>query len=484
MRFGCWSLMVVAALLQSSCMVGPDFRKPDPILPKRWSATRQADVPLASASPDELARWWTQFKDPLLDRLIAEARQQNPDLQMAFARIDQARAEQSATRSDLYPTVSGTGKVAKVANLLPFETPLNGNSFNYFLTGFDTFWEIDVVGRLRRKLEAAEAETRGSAEEHRQAFIVLAAEIGRQYTLYRGQQHQQSRVLSQLKRLATVAELQQFRVDQGLDTSVELARTRAELDNLKAQQKGLAAELVTTRHDLEELIGKPPNALLAKLSPEGPIPSADAQRLLTTPALTLALRPDVRAAEQALQAATARQGAALAELFPKVSIAAFIGLRNSDLENLFRSSSFAWASGSSLSQPLFNFGQIRAGIHLADARQREALAAFEKTVNQALHECESAFSEYLQDLQRKTDVQAAVLALESAARLADERVQQGLETRQQALRAWLAVDEQRSRLIEIETSLAIRLIALYKAIGGGDGELEPPVLEEPLRPWG
>lgn len=467
-----------------SCMVGPDFKKPDPVLPDRWSVARDPEHTLKPVSGEELSTWWKGFNDPLLEHLIREAQRQNLDLRIAFSRIDQARAEQSATRSDLFPSVSGTGKVARVSNLLPFETPLMGDSFNYFLTGFDTFWEIDVFGRLRRKLEAAEAMTKASAEEHREAFIVLAAEIGRVYVHYRGLQHQEALLEERRKLLEESVRLHAERVNHGLETRDLLAQNESSAARVLAETRVVEADLVTSRHELEELVGKKPNALLGPLSRRTPLPKADVRRLLTQPAKTLELRPDVRAAELGLRAATARQGAALAELFPKVSIAAFIGLRNSDLENLFRSSSFAWATGSSISQPIFNFGQIRAGINLAEARQQEAYAAYEKTVISALHECESAMSEFLKAEKRREDLYRSVIALETAAHLADIRFEQGLETRQDSLKHWLGVNEEKARLIEAESAVSTRLIALYKAIGGGDGTLEAPILEDPLRPWG
>jgi len=204
---------------------------------------------------------------------------------------------------------------------------------------------------------------------------------------------------------------------------------------------------------------------------------------LTQPADAIRLRPDIRAAEFELESATATQGAAIAELFPKISIAAFLGLRNSDLENLFRSSSFAWASAASVSQPIFNFGQIRAGINLAEARQSEAYLHYEKTVLSALHETEVALLEFLKEEQRVDHLEQSVALLEETHQLGKIRFQNGLETLQNVLSKEIDAHRERIRLIQSRSTRSIRLVALFKALGGA-GQQPVELKEEPLRPWG
>lgn len=434
--------------------------------------------------------WWKTFKDPELERLIESARNENLDLKMVGLRIDQARAEQSANRGALYPKISGVGDVARVSNLLPFNIPQGGanptattNSFNYFLSGFDAVWEIDLFGRLRHKLEASKAETQASAEEYREAMMLISAEIGRDYSRYRGLQNQRDLLLERHRLLQQTEKLIENRVENGLEPLDRLARAKAQSETIQGELRSVEGGITTSRQDIEKLTGKKPNALLMRLTETRDIPMSDERRLLTQPADTLRLRPDIRSAELQLQAATSRQGAAIAELFPKISIAAFLGIRNTDLENLFRSSSFAWASGSSISQPIFNFGQIRAGIDLAEARQREAYFDYEKTVLEALHECESTLIEFLKEEKRKEDLERSTSALHQAANMAEARYRGGLGTLQDALSAQISANEERARLIESRVLLAQKLIAVYKAIGGG-GQSPIRIEEEPLRPWG
>lgn len=472
----------LSILLIGGCTVGPEFRKPDPVLPDRWSAARDPVAPLKRANETVLSLWWKSFNDPELDRLIEETRVQNFDLRIAMTKIDQARSEQNANRAALFPRIGAVGDVARISNLLPFDLP-RGNNFNYFLTGFDAIWEIDLFGRLHRKLEAARAQTAASAEELREAFVLLSAEVGRQYTTYRGLQQQALLLESTLKLIKENAFLAEHRIENGLAPKDEAEQIRAQVESTQSELRSVESEITSTRHQLEELIGRKPDALKFRLASTQAVPKSDERRLLTQPADALRLRPDIRAAEFELARATATQGAAIAELFPKISIAAFLGLRNSDLENLFRSSSFAWASAASISQPIFNFGQIRAGINLAEARQNEAYLHYEKTVLSALHETEVALSEYLKESQRSEHLEKSVDHLEEAHQMGKVRFQNGLESLQDLLTQEIAVNRERIRLIQSETTRAIRLIAVFKALGGA-GQQPVDLEEEPLRPWG
>ena len=465
----------------TGCMVGPDHQTPKPILPDRWHASRDTASPPPRRDTAVLMTWWNTFNDPQLTRLIEEARRQNLDLKIAYQRIEQARSEQNANRADLYPRISAAGAAARVSNLFPVQAP-SGNAFDYFLAGFDAVWEIDVFGRLRRRLESAQAQTTAAVEDYRQAFVVLAAEIARHYVEYRGLQAAKSLTETMLGLQATKAELIGHRVKDGLSTRDELDRVQALERTTRAELNTLDATLVDARHRIELLLGKQPDSLTFTLSRDGSNPVAEL-RLLGQPADILRYRPDIRGAERQLASATAMQGAALAELFPKISVAAFLGLHNSDLENLFRSSAFAWASAASISQPLFNFGKIRAGISLTDARQREAFLNYQKTVLNALHECETDLTDYLKESQRRDELQHSLDHLEDAGRLAEQRFQGGLGTRKAQLDADLATQAAKMALLQSRVALSTRLIALYKALGGGG--LDPVKLEdEPLRPWG
>ena len=479
-RFGL-NLALMFGLL-SGCMVGPDYHPPATSVPDRWKGAR-LDSTLKPISERALQTWWTNLGDPTLDRLMERARTRNLDLQAAFSRIEQARADRRANRADLFPRIGGDAVGARADNLLPFGDLGGPQAFNYFLTGFDAVWEIDVFGRLRRRLEAAGAQTDAAIEEYRQAWVLLTSELARTYTEYRSLQVQQRITRENLESQRRTVALTRQLYTGGLGTRDAITRAEAQIESTESRLPSLDGQLAAAEYRLEVLTGAQPGTLQRELSSEHPIPVSDARVLLTKPADTLRYRPDVRGAERGLAAATAMQGAALGELFPKISIAAFLGLQNSDLENLFRSSSFAWASGTSITQPIFNFGRIRAGIDLADARQREAYLKYEKVVLAALQESETAMKQFLTEERRRKHLIASVAELKSAREQIDRRYGVGLATYLEVLDADRAVYAEELALAQCQAQATTNLIALYKALGGA-GQLDVKPVDEPIRPWG
>ena len=481
MRRWVMALQVCASL--SGCMVGTDYRAPDPVLPDRWKSSRDPANGLKPISENSLGHWWRMFNDPILDRLIERARRGNLDLKMAFTRIEQARAERLANQADLFPKVGAVGLPARFDNMLPGQGQQGPSATNFFLAGFDAIWEIDVFGRLRRKLEAATAVTESATENYREAWVMLTAEVARNYTEYRNLQNQLRITRANLASQRHTLKLTQQLFDEGVGTRYDVARARAQTETTDAGIPALEARLTATQHQLEVLIGEKPGALQVQLAEFDRVPVSEGRQLLTTPADTLRYRPDVRMAERELAAATATQGAAFAEFFPKISIAAFAGFQNSDLENLFRSSAFSYASGSAIMQPIFNFGRIRAGVDLADARQREAALGYEKTVLDALRETETVMTQFLREEQRRQTLAQSIIDLKESLRLADLRYREGISTFLDVLEAQRMVYLEELNLAQSQALTTIYQIALFKALGGA-GQLEVQPVEEPIRPWG
>ena len=482
MRYEGLSILLLAIL--PGCMVGPDYRQPDPVLPAKWKAARDPGNQLRPVSQSTLQNWWQTFNDLTLNGLMGRAQKSNLDLRMAFTRIEQARAERSASRAALFPTVGATAAGAGLDNLIPGSRQAAGSGpMGFFLTGFDAIWEIDIVGRLHRKLQASTAMTQGATEDYRQAWVLLSAELARTYTEYRNLQNQlqitRANLASQTRTLTLTEQL----YHEGVGTRYEVARARAQTETTDARLPAQEGRLTALQHQLEILIGARPGELERQLNTPAAVPAASPRELLTTPAETLRYRPDIRSAERDLAAATATQGAAFAELFPKISIAAFAGFQNSDLENLFRSTAFSWASGSAIMQPIFNFGRIRAGIDLADARQREASLNYEKTVLEALRETETAMTLFLKEEQRREKLASSIGDLKESLRLADLRYREGVATFLDVLDAERALYQQELELAQSQAQTTINLVALYKALGGA-GQLEVKPVDDPIRPWG
>jgi NodT family efflux transporter outer membrane factor (OMF) lipoprotein len=458
---------LLAAVGLAGCAVGPDYKETAPHVPERWLAAEAMPLEASAAKTagaKTLKRWWQSFGDPELDRLMEQALAGNLDIKIALARIDQARAERRGTRAELFPKVDIAAGAQRNENPFPGFAP--GIRFNLFELGFDALWEIDLFGRQQRRLEAAIADLEGAEDLYRQARIVLAAEIGRTYVEFRSLQSQLKVTRSNLEAQRRTLGLTERLNVEGVGTKHDVVRARAQASETEAQIPSLEAQQISALRQLEVLVGERPGALEGRLKTEGKVPAAASLGLLTSPAETIRRRPDLRAAERRLAAATAMQGAAIAELFPKISLSAFLGLRNTDIEQLFKSAAFSYGTAANLLQPLLNFGRIRAGIDLADAKQKEAYLAYEKAVLEALQETETAMTRYLKEEIRRQTLARSVADLKESVRLSNLRYQEGVISFLDVLDAQRALYAAEIELARSEAETATTLIALYKALGG------------------
>jgi len=466
---------VLLLCILAGCTMGPDYTKPVPTVPERWQAGEYA-AGLKPVSPEKLKDWWKSFNDAHLDRLMELALAGNLDLRMALTRIDQARAERRGTRAELFPRVDISAGAQRSDNPFPGFAP--GIRFNLFELGFDALWEIDLFGRQQRRLEAATADLEAAREEHAQALVTLTAELARVYVEYRSLQNQLRITRSNLEAQRHTLKLTEKIFDEGAGTRHDVVRARAQAENTDAQIPALEAQWVAALRQLEVLLGKQPGALAAELQEPGIVPTAPGRELLASPAATIRRRPDLRIAERRLAAATALQGAAFAELFPKVSLSTFLGLRNTDIEALFKSAAFSYSTAANLLQPLLNFGRIRAGIDLAEAKQQEAYLAYEKAVLEALRETETALTRYLKEEVRRQSLARAVADQRESVRLSQLRYQEGVISFLDVLEAQRALFVAEIELARSEAGASTDLIAVYKALGGGANATLPEATRE------
>lgn len=443
--------------------MGPDYRQVEPVVPAHWQAETATN--LQQANPEDLKTWWKNFGDSELDILMDRALAGNLDIQIALARIDQARAERRGTRAELFPTVNATAGAERNENPFPGLAP--GIKYNMFELGFDALWEIDLFGRQQRRLEAASAELDAAGEQYRQSLVTLSAELARSYIDYRSLQNQLRITRTNLESQQHTLALTEKLFNEGVSARHDVVRARAQTEITASQIPALEARLIATLRQLEVLVGRQPGALAAELSPSGGMPVAPARAVLTAPAETIRHRPDLRVAERRLAAATAMQGAAIAELFPKISLSAFLGLRNTDIETLFKSAAFSYGTAANLMQPLLNFGRIQAGIDLAEAQQKEAYLAYEKSVLEALQETETALTRYLKEEIRRQALARSVADFQESVRLSQLRYQEGVISFLDVLDAQRTLYVAEIDLARSQASTSTNLIAVYKALGGG-----------------
>ncbi len=461
--------LVLSLLLfvwDASCTVGPERRTPAGPLPETWSS-----LPGNSGLPQSasVTRWGTNLNDPMLNVFVERAVQANLDLRVAQGRIREARALRGVVAADAWPTINVDALYARQRRSENVGIPSSEETdTNLFQTGFDAVWELDVFGRVRRSVEAADAAIASAEENRRDVLVSLIAEVARDYVELRGVQQQLIVARNTIAAQTQTAELTRARFNAGLTSALDVAQAEAQLATTQSQIPSLASIARQAIHQLSVLLGQAPETLVNELTPERPIPTLPAEVMVGLPSELLRRRPDVRRAEQDLAAATARIGVATADLFPRFSFTgSVIGLQSIDVTDLPIAASRFWSVGPSLLWPIFDAGRIRATIEVQNAREEQSLALYEKTVLTALQETEDALIAYVQEKIRERTLATAVSANQRAVELASDRYVKGIGDFLQVLDAQRSLYIAEDQLVQSQRTTVANLIALYKAVGGG-----------------
>ncbi|HEX2279276.1 MAG TPA: efflux transporter outer membrane subunit [Candidatus Tectomicrobia bacterium] len=483
-RLGVGVLLLVGVV---GCSVGPNYRVPDMRVPATWG---EASQPGVTAQPLQVTQWWRAFNDPVLDALVERAVGANIDLRQARARVREARALRGVAGADLWPTVGASGAYTRSrrSENLPAaqtgmadgtsapggvpSTPLEGDLFQ---VGFDTSWEIDLFGGVRRSIEAAGADLDASVEDLRDVLVTLLAEVTRNYVEVRGFQRRIAIARHNIRAQQETLELTQARFEAGLTSQLDVVQAASQLATTQAQVPALEVPLKQGIHRLGVLLGLAPGALWPELSREAPIPPVPPEVPVGLPSDLLRRRPDVRRAERQVAAATARIGVAVADLFPKLSLTGSLGLQSDLLADLPLGSSRFWSIGPTLSWPIFDAGRIRANIAVQDAREEQRLAQYAQTVLALLEEVENALVAYSREQVRRDKLAEAVEANRQAVALANELYTRGLGDFLNVLESQRSLFASQSDLVQSEATVSANAVALYKALGGGwEAEVRPP----------
>lgn len=455
-------ISLVLVTLLGACRVGPEHAVPDMTLPASWS---EASIS-GPGSPE--TRWWSAFHDAELDTLVERAIAKNLDLEIARERVREARAVRAATTGQWEPQLDASGGYSRgrASKNTPQGRGTDGASDN-FSAGFDASWEIDLFGRRDRAVEAADANVDAAIEGRRDALVTLLGDVARNYVELRGVQRQIALTKSNLATQTDTADLTRVRFNAGLSTDLDVARAEAQAATTRSAIPMLEAQARANIHALGVLLGDAPAALAKELEVVVALPEPPATIATGLPSELLRRRPDIRRAERELARATALTGAATADLFPRLSLGASIGQQAQRFSDMFDASSTAWSVGGSLFAPLLNGGTLRANVDAADARQRQAVLAYQKTVLQSLAEVENALSAVARERERLESLRAAVEADRRAIALSDDLYKRGLASFFEVLDAQRALFQTESTLATSATQLAAQTVALYKSLGGG-----------------
>jgi multidrug efflux system outer membrane protein len=460
--------MAAGLTLAAGCAVGPNYQPPKISAPAEWSS------PLAGGEtngPAALADWWVNFADANLALLVTSAVRSNLDLRIAEAHVREARAERDVAVGGLWPSVGGTAGYSRNrygANQFPpltgFDIPLDYNLFN---AGFDAAWELDIFGGKRRAVEAANAEV-GAAEFNRRGVLLsLLAEVARNYIEARGFQARLAIARRNIEVQKEILDLTRSRFENGLNSDLDVQQATALLTSTESQVPSLETGFQQSVHHLAVLLGQPPGALLDTMSAEKPLPGAPPAVPVGLPSDLLRRRPDVQLAERKLAAATARIGVATADLLPKFSLTGAMGLESESAGNWFDYASRYWTAGPTLQWRIFQAGRIRANIRVQNARQEQALAAYQQTVLKALEDVENALTAYAKEQVRRESLTRSVEADRQALDLSNQLYKSGLADFLHVLDSERSLYAAQDALLQSDQTISLNLVQLYKALGGG-----------------
>jgi NodT family efflux transporter outer membrane factor (OMF) lipoprotein len=474
LRIGC--LVALLSVLHG-CALGPRYRAPKLDIPVKWSEISNGTVPSGAV---DLSDWWTAFHDPVLYSLVTRAIHSNLDLRIAEARIREARAARGIVAADRLPSIDASASATRSErseSLPPFRTRAAGgggagNAFgdriqDLFQAGFDASWEIDVFGGIRRGVEAASADVEAVVEDRRDVLVTLLAEVSRNYVELRGNQIRKEILKKNLMVQRDTLILTKVRFAAGLASDLDVARAAALVSTTQAHAPVLETAARQAIHRIGVLLGEHPGSLIQELTKEGPIPLHPPDVPMGLPSDLLRRRPDIRRAERELAAATARIGVAMADLFPRFSLTGSFGRRSDAFGDLTAGAARFWGFGPDIRWPIFAGGRIRANVQAQDARREQALAVYERTVLTSMEEVENSLVAYSQERERRLSLNSAFEANRNAVDLASSRYSGGLEDFLTVLDAQRLLYASQDTLAQSEQAVAVNVIGLYKALGGG-----------------
>ena len=467
--------------------VGPNYAPPSAPVADTWIDAGHVNL---KAGPVDEISWWTVFRDPELNRLVDMAWQQNLDLRAAGARIVEARARRSIAVGNLFPqsqtavSAFAHGQISR--NLgLPLPNPLN-----VWADGFNASWELDFWGRFRRSIESAEANAAAAAEDYGDAAVMMVSEVARNYVQLRTFEQRLvfARANTEIQRKSLG--IAQARFEEGTTTELDVRQAKSTLAQTQSTIPPLEAGRRQAANQLCILLGMPVTDLTGQLG-SGPIPDAPAELAVGIPADLLCRRPDVRKAERQVAAQSAQIGVAEADFYPQIGVTGFIGYASHDLSTLFDRSSFLSFVLPTLQWKILNYGRIINNVRAQNALLCAATFTYQKTVLTAGREVEDALVQFIQAKLQAQFLEESVNESQRAVQLVVEQFQGGVVDYNRVFTTQTQLVTQQDQLGSARGTIALSLILVYKALGGGwelygDGQgkvtiHEPPVAE-PLPP--
>jgi len=467
--------------------VGPDYFRPAAPVADQWIDSEDPGVTIGEA---DYSHWWVGFNDPILDQLVHAAVQQNLPLQEAGMRILQARAQAAIARGNLWAqaqqAIGGFSHTQSSGNtgdaVPPGGGAVGGDTASVWNVGFNASWELDFWGRFRRNIQAADAQWDASIEDYDDMLVILQADVAQMYIQMRVYQERLALAKANLQlQEATLKEIDQ-RLQAGDVSELDVATAQENLAFTRSEIPDLQRVVRQTQNALCVLLGEPPHSLSEQMG-DGSIPEFAGDVAIGIPADLLRRRPDVRRAERLAAAQSARIGIAEADFYPRIALTGSIGMESSQLNNLFSDGSFAGAINPGFTWNILNYGRIRNNVRGQEARFYELVIEYQNRVLVANREAEDAIASYLHAQERAQHLGDAVAAAKRYRELVKVQYTDGEATALQLVDSERTLRSRQDQWATSRGEVAVGLVALYRALGGGwemryyhgEGEMILPV---------
>ncbi len=453
---------LMTALLLAGCALGPDYRRPDVPVPQSWRSPAEGAGSLADTA------WWELFPDDTLRTLIREALEANKDLQLAAARVMEARAQLGVARAGQFPQVDGGASYARERISERGTIPLPPGAkveADDFRIALDAAFELDFWGRLRRATEGAQAQLLATDEARRTVVVTLISDVAQAYfdllELDREREIATRTLQSRRESLRIVT----LRQQDGVTSDLDVHRAEGEVATAGATIPDLERRTAQTENRVSMLLGRNPGAIardvaLTDLPPAPAVPAG-------LPSALLERRPDVRQAEQQLVAANAGIGEAKAAFFPQIMLTGAFGFESVALSDLFTGPARIWQVGPQVTLPIFNAGRNQARLAAAEARRDEALIQYQQAVQRAFQDVEDALVAHRKAGEVRVQQEALVAASKRALGLAELRYTSGLASYLDVLDAQRQLFSAEISLTQTQRTQLATVVQVYKALGGG-----------------
>jgi len=447
--------VIATAALLGGC-AGARYKRPDVPVPPAYRGDTEEPATKGNATLGEL-RWQDLVRDQQLSMLIKEALSKNFDVQIATARVLQARAQLTATRSAQFPLVAAQTSYVNSRSLAldTSETTLQVSAG----------WQLDLWGQLRNTSAAARASLLASDQARRVVMQTLVGEVADSYFLLEDLDLELESTRQALKLRQDSLALVQLRVDNGYSSELDLHQAEVLVESANTALTGLELQIEQTENQLAILLGRNPGpvARARSLSEERLAPTLPAG----LPSTLLNRRPDICEAEQQLVASHALVAVAKAAYFPTIALTSSSGFQSSALHNLVSDLSGIWLVGPTVSLPIFNAGAVRAGVRSAQAQQQQAMLLYRKTVQQAFREVADSLVENRRLAELRVQQQALVESLRQAVELSDLRYKGGVASYLDYLDSERQLLDAEVLLVQIRRQQLTNAVSLYLALGGG-----------------